>query len=366
MKFGAVQGRSYTEAMRSKPLRLHRRRWSKEAIGAALGLALALMLVAPASANHPCDPPNVIPPEVCNMDIFTGERPMQLPLGWSAFVIYGNPEFIQDQHTFFGGYNLTIASTSPFKAGIYTQVKVTPGAGYRASISWGAPNYPDLFGRQLGIDPTGGTDPNAPTVIWGPMHWGEGRILNYPPPDVNIDVRARALGDTITVFFLTDHPQTASYDLILVDAIALYPDESAPAVEPPPTATPTPEPTLEPTPEPVVAAAQMQIAAAPPPTETPTATPTATPTETPTATPSATPSPTHTPTATPTATWTALPPATSAPLFSAARAQVQAESLARSLDPNHLLLLGGFGFGGALFFGASWGWMRRRRKHPHS
>jgi hypothetical protein len=23
------------------------------------------------------------------------------------------------------------------------------------------------------------------------MHWGEGRILNYPPPDVNIDVRAR-------------------------------------------------------------------------------------------------------------------------------------------------------------------------------
>ncbi len=47
-------------------------------------------------------------------------------------------------------------------------------------------------------------------------------------------------------------------------------------------------------------------------------------------------------------------------------AQVQAESLARSLDPNHLLLLGGFGFGGALFFGASWGWMRRRRKHPHS
>ncbi|MFN3980681.1 MAG: hypothetical protein ACK4SA_09895, partial [Caldilinea sp.] len=136
---------------------------------------------------------------------------MQLPVGWNAFVVYGNPEFIQDEHTYFGGYNLTIASTSPFKAGIYTQVAVTPGAGYRASISWGAPNQPDLFGRQLGIDPTGGADPNAPTVIWGPMHWGEGRILNYPPPDVNIDVRARALGETMTVFFLTDHPQTASY-----------------------------------------------------------------------------------------------------------------------------------------------------------
>jgi hypothetical protein len=336
--------------------------WPRGLIGIAIGIFFVLTPVAPASANHPCDPPNIIPPEVCNMDVFTGERPMQLPVGWNAFVIYGNPEFIQDQHTFFGGYNLTIASTSPFKAGIYTQVKVTPGAGYRASISWGAPNYPDLFGRQLGIDPTGGTDPNAPTVIWGPMHWGEGRILNYPPPDVNIDVRARALGDTITVFFLTDHPQTASYDLILVDAIALYPDESAPAVELPPTATPTPEPPIEPTPEPVVAAAEERVAAVPLPTDTPTATPTATatPTETPTAT--FTPSPTPMPTSTPTPTWTALPPATSEPLFSAARAQEQAVSLARSLSADSLLLLSGFGFGGALLFGASWGWLHFRRR----
>lgn len=332
--------------------------WHRGLLGIAIGIFFVLAPVAPAAANHPCDPPNIIPPEVCNMDIFTGERPMQLPVGWSAFVLYGNPEFIQDQHTFFGGYNLTIASTSPFKAGIYTQVKVTPGAGYCASISWGAPNYPDLFGRQLGIDPTGGTDPNAPTVIWGPMHWGEGRILNYPPPDVNIDVRARALSDTITVFFLTDHPQTASYDLILVDAIALYPDESAPAVELPPTATPTPEPPIEPTPEPVVAAAEERVVAVPLPTDTPTAMPTAT--ATPTAT--FTPLPTPTPTSTPTPTWTALPPATSEPFFSVARAEGQAASLARSLSADSLLLLGGFGFGGALLFGASWGWLHFRRR----
>ncbi len=328
----------------------------------------SLLLFAPASANHPCDPPNVIPSHVCNMDSFTGERPMQLPVGWSAFVLYGSPEFIQDQHTFFGGNNLTIASTSPFTAGIYTQVPVTPGAGYRASIAWGAPNQPDLFGRQLGIDPTGGTDPNAATVIWGPMHWGEGRILNYPPPDVNIDVRARALGETMTVFFLTDHPRTASYDLILVDAIALYPDDSAPAVELPPTATPTPEPVIEPAPEPVVAAAIQApqaaavaaIAAAPTdtPTATPTETPTATPTDTPTAT--ATPSPTYTPTLPPTATWTPLPSATPEPLLSVERAQTRAVSVARALDPRSLVLLGGFGFGGALVFGASWGWLHFR------
>jgi hypothetical protein len=298
------------------------------------------------------------------MDSFTGGRPMQLPVGWNAFVLYGNPEYIQDEHTFFGGYNLTIASTSPFKAGIYTQVQVTPGAGYRASIAWGAPNQPDLFGRQLGIDPTGGTDPNAATVIWGPMHWGEGRILNYPPPDVNIDVRARALGETMTVFFLADHPQTASYDLILIDAIALYPDESAPAVELPPTATPTPEPVIEPTPEEVVAAAAQSQAAAVAPTDTPTATPTETPTATPTDTPTvtATPSPTYTPTLPPTATWTPLPFATPEPLFSIKRAQTRAVSVARAFDPRSLLLVGGFGFGGALVFGASWSWLHFRRR----
>ena len=30
-----------------------------------------------------------------------------------------------------------------FKVAIYTQASVTPGAGYRASISWGAPNAPE-------------------------------------------------------------------------------------------------------------------------------------------------------------------------------------------------------------------------------
>lgn len=336
----------------------------------ALGALLALTTIAPALASDPCNPPNVIPQDVCDMDSFYGSPPRQLPNGWNAFVLAGDPNFYQDQHTFFGGSNLTIASTNPFKAGIYTQVNVTPGSGYRASISWGAPNVPDLFGRQLGIDPTGGTDPTAPTVIWGPMHWGEGRILNYPPPDVNIDVRARALGETMTVFFLTDHPSTAADDLILIDVIALYPDESAPAVELPPTATPAPEVAVEvgAAAEAVVAvdAAQPVVEALPvvdPPaateTPTPTETPTATPTETPTATPS--PTPTYTPTPLPTATWTPIPSATPEPAFSVAKAQTQAVTVARSVDERGFVVLSGFGFLGALVFGGSWLWFRLRR-----
>ena len=107
------------------------------------------------------------------------------------------------------------------------------------------------------------------------MHWGEGRILNYPPPDVNIDVKARALGDKMTVFFLTDHPDTSGDNLILIDVIALYPDESAPAVELPPTATPTPEPAPQ-KPKSCRGRPGEVQAAAPLPTDTPTATPTAT------------------------------------------------------------------------------------------
>jgi hypothetical protein len=341
----------------------------------SLALACTLLLAAafPAYASQPCEPPNVIPRSVCDMDSFYGDRPRQGPVGWSIFVLSGEPDFYQDDHTFFGGPNLTIWSNGgTFKAGIYTQVPVMPGAGYRASISWGAPNAPDLFGRQLGIDPTGGTDPNAPTVIWGPMHWGEGRILNYPPPDVNIDVKARAVAETMTVFFLTDHPSSSGDNLILVDAIALYPDESAPAaVAAPPTNTPEPTATPEPPPEaaqraaPEAAAApaepQAVFEAAPTASETPTATPppTATPlpTETPTATPSPTPTATYTPL--PTATWTPWPTVTPAGPFDAGQWQARLRGGSATVQ-GALILLGALSFGGALVFGFLLGWLRRR------
>lgn len=314
----------------------------------------------PAYASEPCNPPNVIPQPVCDMDSFYGTPPRQLPTGWTAFVLSGDPNYLQDDHTFFGGPNLTMASNGgTFKAGIYTQVQVTPGSGYRASISWGAPNKPDLFGRQLGIDPTGGTDPTAPTVIWGPMHWGEGRILNYPPPDVNIDVKARALGETMTVFFLTDHPQSGGDDIILIDAIALYPDDSAPAVELPPTPAPTDTPTPEPPPVEVAVAAAPAVIDQPtiPPTDTPTPTVTPLPTATPTMTPS--PTPTDTPTPLPTATWTPLPPATAVDAPAIANVQAEAVQVVQAVPRRGFLFVAVVGFGSAGLLGAAWIWLRK-------
>jgi len=287
----------------------------------ALSLSLVVPLAA-ARAAHPCDPPNILPGGVCGMDSFRGSPPREIPNGWNEFVLSGDLTYMQDSDSAFGEPSLRMwSSGGTFKAGIYTQAPVTPGAGYRASIAWGAPDpkYADTFGRQLGVDPTGGTDPNASTVVWGPVHWGPGRILNYPNGQgPNIDVTARAQSNTMTVFFVVDHPRSTGDNLIFVDAIALYPDDSAAAA---PTNTPAPVPATaapQPTqPRPVVARAPQSTAtptvtASPTATATSTATPSATATATatasPTATatgtatpnPTATPSPTRTPTSTPT------------------------------------------------------------------
>lgn len=341
-----------------------------------LGVSLSWLQV-PLYASEPCNPPNLIPQPVCDMDSFHGEPPRQVPDGWSEFVIYGEPAFMNDPHSFFGSGTLRIwSSGGTFKAGIFTQVNVTSGAGYRASIAWGAPNAPDTFSRQLGIDPTGGTDPNSPTIIWGPTHWGEGRILNYPPGQgPNIDVRARAVNGTVTVFFVTDHPTSTGDNLIYVDAIALYPDESAPAVEAPAAKeAPVDTPTDTLVAEPAVVEQAAAAAVAPPPTPVPptaTATPTPTETPTPTATPTATnsPTPTETPSPTLTATWTPWPTATpdqSAALalnsipFNPALVQIQFADVAQRFYPIGLLSLGILSFGGAGLCAGSLWWLRRR------
>ena len=193
-------------------------------------MLLAALLPHPAHAESPCDPPNILPGDVCNFNSFYGSSPRQLPNGWYPVILSGELTYMEDTDTAFGAPSLRMWSDGgTFRAGIYTQAKVTPGATYRASIGWGAPNEPDTFSRQLGIDPTGGVDANSPTVVWGPAHWGAGRILNRPAPGLNIDVRAQAKSETITVFFLTDHNRSTGSNFIYVDAIALYPDEAAAA-----------------------------------------------------------------------------------------------------------------------------------------
>jgi len=199
----------------------------------ALFLALITLFAIWTTARaegYPCDPPNLLPRAVCGMDSFHGSPPREIPAGWNEFVLSGDLTYMRDEDSTSPPSLRMWSDGGTFKAGIYTQAQVTPGAGYRASIEWAAPDpsYADTFGRELGMDPTGGTDPKASTVIWGSIHWGAGRIMNFPiGTGPNIDVTARARADVMTVFFLVDHPYSTGNNLIFIDTIALFPDESA-------------------------------------------------------------------------------------------------------------------------------------------
>lgn len=293
----------------------------------AVWLAALLSLFAPSgnafAQDDPCGSGNLI--GNCRFDTFTGSPPRQVPSGWAPFVVSGDLTFMQDTDTYFGPPSLRMWSNGgTFTAGIFTQVAgVQPGATYVASWGWGGPNDPATFGRKLGIDPTGGTDPLSPNVVWGPLHYGPGRFLNYPGPysqdNPNVSVAAVAQAPAVTVFVWVEHPSSTGDNLIYIDQVGLRPDPSAAPPAPtaaPPTATPLP-PTAVPARAAATATATFTPTATPTASPTVTSTPTATPTSTamPTSTPSptATPSPTLTPTASP--TLALRPTATPQPIY---------------------------------------------------
>jgi hypothetical protein len=283
-------------------------------------LAVGLLQPSPAAAQQKdpaCDSSNLT--RNCEFDSYGGSPPRQLPDGWSPFVLSGDVDFRSEipppDYTHVPSPpGLRLSSAGTFVAGIYQQVPVQPGVAYKAGLGWGAPLQPETFGRQLGIDPTGGTDPAAPTVVWGPEHWGAGRVLNYTSPDAghaSISVSAVAQAPTLTVFVKVNHNPAVPNGWIELDAVSLHVDPNYPTPVPA-TATPVP-----PTPAPRPTA--VPRTATPRPSPTPTATYTLTPTETPTPTstftPSATPTftPTYTPSLTPTWTLPPRPKATRAP-----------------------------------------------------
>lgn len=249
-------------------------------------------LIAPAAPPNPClRPGNLI--RNCSFDGFAGHdaggRQIVLPDGWGPFILSGTPDFRPADDTCpgegpgCGAPSLWLISEGmPFTAGVYQQVAVTPGVVYQADIGWAAVSAAD-FERKLGMDPTGGTDPLAPTVVWGRSEWG---LDKWP----DLTVTAQATGPTMTLFIWVGHPVSHGADSIYLDAPGLWPDPSQP------TATATPLPSSTPTRRPKAPASTPH-----PPTSTQTSPPSPTPTFTPTLPPTATA------TVAPSATWTATP-----------------------------------------------------------
>lgn len=263
----------------------------------------------------------------CDMNTFTdhssGDQVRILADGWWWWVESGSAAFDVGQDSPVPPSQRIWSDGSSFRVGMYQRVNnLTPGATYLAGVGWVPYTAPDgSIMRQLGLDPTGGTDPNAPTVQWGPEVWPFSRFTN-------LEKRAVAQGPTMTIFIRLFNPTSHGADQIFVDGAWMRLDDTVPQTAPatatplpptattePPTATPEPATATPPPPSPTATVPSATPTVAPPtqPPATNTATPpppTATP-EPPTATPEA--SPTEEASVTPAPTRTARPTRTTEP-----------------------------------------------------
>lgn len=277
----------------------------------AIGIVIAAIILgtalngagAWAGARNPCQEPGQVAFN-CGFDTFTeqswGGKTLRVPTGWWYFILSGSPDFRQADDTYWGAPSLWLVTDSvAYTAGIYQVVPVTPGVVYQTDIGWTAAACSGVkcsdMQRRLGLDPTGGTDPQSPSIVWSRIEYG---------PDVwpDLTVSARASGPNMTVFVWVNRPGRGGLDEIFLDAVGLWPDTSQPAATntPQPTATPTRRPPTR-TPIPATATAVPTDTPTPePPTDAPVPTDTPAPTPTSTSTPippTATLTPTHTPTA---------------------------------------------------------------------
>ncbi len=142
-------------------------------------------------------------------------------------------------------------------AGIFQKVKtLTPGETYHFWVVWGQALH-DVNGsnaratqinRQIGVDLTGGTDPNAPNVIWSAPYFGGG---GFNRPEWHLHFTAT--GATATFFLRAQNGHTDGRNKVFFDTACLYPAGGAPTStpwSPTPSATQTFSPTPTQTPVP--------------------------------------------------------------------------------------------------------------------
>jgi hypothetical protein len=121
----------------------------------------------------------------------------------------------------------------PFDVSIYQQVEAMTGTAYSLS-GWmltlcGGSNAepkndcpPDYYmAKLLGIDPTGGTDPDAPSVVWRENRNNFVDENNERIGWSNLYTSARAEGDKITIFARIDSPFRWHGNHGFIDALSL-------------------------------------------------------------------------------------------------------------------------------------------------
>jgi hypothetical protein len=120
-------------------------------------------------------------------------------------------------------------------AGVHQTVSVPPDSWLRFSIwMFNCSSEQDVFcisesyhHKWVGIDPTGGTDPYSPNVVWG----NEDRTMDAW---VQLGVIAQARGDRVTVFVREQPEYSVKHNDVLIDDAELLtiPAPTGPVVQP--------------------------------------------------------------------------------------------------------------------------------------
>ncbi len=172
-----------------------------------------------------------------------------VPNGWTALILAGAPGLTSARMVFAGGCeeegfverlegwdSLVVLSQDietppepgkPFDAAIYQQVQVEPGlayslSGWMVSLCGGSFSNPNdcpagyYMAKLLGIDPTGGVDPQAGTVIWA-----EDRRNFTESRWANLRLAVTAQGSAMTVFVRVNSPFRWHGNHAFADAISI-------------------------------------------------------------------------------------------------------------------------------------------------
>jgi hypothetical protein len=274
--------------------------------------ALALLIVSAALFLIPSPAPTFALSSPCSFDpnnlIYNGSmREGQLsqwgPVsdGWNAFVLSGSPSFNWvDNEGIDPNGSQYISSDSQFDAGIYQVVQnLQQGEYYHFWVGYGLAAYDngdtvnrryDQIGRMVGVDPTGGTDPRSPAIMWGKEALNGKAAVNIAALSATFPAQA----DHVTVYVRAINHSNQYLNKVWFDAICMEARPDLPTATPLASATATlaPTDTPRPTRPPVVV---IPATSMPTDTETVAPTDTDTPTITNTPTPSTTPSETPKP-----------------------------------------------------------------------
>lgn len=172
------------------------------------------------------------------------QQPGTLVEGYKAREPEFGPLHLRKDQYLHGEYSMRwFNSYGSHRAGLFQTISVPPGSTIEFSAwfnSWCSSkdvyNESDaLCYKQVGIDPTGGTDPFADTVVWSEVnsemdHW------------VRVAVRATVPGDKATVFLKEWGQLAVKNNTVVVDHAEAY-VIAGPGETPP---TPTPRPSFDP------------------------------------------------------------------------------------------------------------------------